>query len=104
MRRTREQWVALVSTFGKTSQSVDEFCERRGISPTRFRWWRWRLGERPRSTNRSGGVKLLPVDVVDAGPPVAGNLVLTVADVELRFGEGVDVNYIAALVHRLRRP
>ena len=104
MRRSREQWVALVSTFGKTSQSVDEFCEKRGVSPTRFRWWRWRLGERPTSTSRRAGVKLLPVDVVDAGPSVAGNLVLTVADVELRFCDGVDVNYVAALVDRLRRP
>ena len=47
-------------------------------------------------------MKLLPVSVVEreAGPDT--RVVLSVADVEIRFDLGADVEYVAALVARLR--
>jgi len=44
-RRTREQWAALVAEFDRTKQPVRRFCAKRGIAPTTFSWWRWRLRE-----------------------------------------------------------
>jgi len=46
-------------------------------------------------------VKLLPVDIVDHDAGV-GCVVVATADFEVRFDMGADVDYVAALVARLR--
>lgn len=102
MRRTREQWATLVAAFENTNQPAVRFCERRGISPRTFAWWRWQL-RHTAPTRRDDDVKLLSVDVV-AGDAVSATsrVVIAVADVEVRIDVGVDVDYVAALVARLR--
>jgi hypothetical protein len=102
MRRTREQWAALVAAFEQTGQQVSRFCASRGIRAKTFAWWRWRLRDtspRPRSRD---DVKLLPVAVVEREAGSDTRVVLSVADVEIRFALGADVNYLASLVARLR--
>jgi hypothetical protein len=102
MRRTREQWAALVTAFEQTNQQASRFCANRGIRAKTFAWWRWRLRDtsaRPRSRDE---VKLLPVAVVERERGSDTRVVLSVADVEIRFDLGADVNYVAALVARLR--
>jgi hypothetical protein len=103
MRRTREQWATLVAAFENTNQPAVRFCERRGISPRTFAWWRWRLRHTAPSARRDDGVKLLSVDVVtgEAVSPTS-RLVIAIAEVEVRIDVGVDVDYVAALVARLR--
>jgi hypothetical protein len=100
--RTREQWAALVATFDETNQPAAQFCARRGIHPKTFAWWRWELGGTGRAPRRSnGGVKLLPVDIVEQAAQV-GCVVVATADLEVRFDVGADIDYVATLVARLR--
>jgi hypothetical protein len=47
-------------------------------------------------------VKLLPVAVVEREAGSDTRVVLSVADVEIRFALGADIDYVAALVARLR--
>jgi hypothetical protein len=101
MRRTREQWAALVAAFEQTNQGASRFCSSRGIRAKTFAWWRWRLRDAPRPRSRDD-VKLLPVAVVEREAGSDTRVVLSVADVEIRFDVGTDVDYVAALVARLR--
>ena len=77
------------------------FCARRGINPKTFAWWRWRLRETGRSRRSNGGVKLLPVDVIERDAN-EGCVVVAMASLEVRFDVGADIDYVAALVGRLR--
>jgi hypothetical protein len=102
MRRTREQWAALVTAFEQTDQQASRFCAGRGIRAKTFAWWRWRLRDTSRRPASGDGVKLLPVAVVEREAGSDPRVVLSVADVEIRFDLGSDVDYVAALVARLR--
>ncbi len=102
MRRTREQWAVLVAAFEQTNQRASRFCASRGIRAKTFAWWRWRLREtaaRPRSRD---DVKLLPVAMVEGAVRSDARLLVSVGDVEIRLEVGVDIDYVAALVARLR--
>jgi len=104
MRRTREQWATLIAAFENTDQPAVRFCGRRGISPRTFAWWRWQLRHTAPPSRRDDDVKLLSVDVVAAGDAVGptSRVVIAIAEVEVRVDVGVDVDYVAALVARLR--
>lgn len=104
MRRTREQWAALVAAFEKTSQRLEQFCARRGIAPATLRWWRWQLRHTAEPSRHDGGVRLLSVDVVEesAGGRATARVVIALSDVEVRVDVGADVDYVATLVARLR--
>jgi hypothetical protein len=102
MRRTREQWAKLVATFGETSRSVEEFCAKRGIAPSTFRWWRWRLRDTSVPANHVGGVRLLPVNVLAEAPRAVAPVVIAVSGVAVRIEVGADIEYVSALVARLR--
>jgi hypothetical protein len=104
MRRTREQWAALVAAFEKTSHRLEQFCAIRGIAPATLRWWRWQLRHTAQRSGHDNGVRLLSVDVVDdsAGSRAASRVVIALSDVEVRFDVGADVEYVATLVARLR--
>jgi hypothetical protein len=84
MRRTREQWAALVAAFEKTKQPAIRFCATRGIAPKTFAWWRWHLRDTaPRCSD--DGVKLLSVDVVENASAPSPKIAIAVSDVELRM-------------------
>ena len=101
MRRTREQWAALVAAFENANQPVAQFCAKRGVRPKTFAWWRWQLRET--APPGSNGVKLLRVDVVENATASSPKMTIAIDDVELRVDVGADVDYIGALVARLRR-
>lgn len=103
-RRTQQQWEAIVSAFGRSRQSLADFCAERQLVPGTLRWWRSRLRETARPAAPSQDVQLVPVEVV--GPPIPepsiSAVVLAVAGMELRVEVGTDVGYVAALVASLR--
>jgi hypothetical protein len=108
-RRSREQWAALIARLEKSKRPAAEFCARRGIKPRVLHWWRWQLratSERSSSSApRAESVKLLSVDMVgDVGTARADELAVLVSGVEVRVRVGVDVDDLAALVGRPRRP
>jgi transposase-like protein len=103
MHRSREQWAALVAAFEETDQTVARFCARRGIHPKTFAWWRWQLRDTSRPRRSDSGVRLLPVDVVDGRGARDGCVVVAMPELEVRFDVGADVDYVAALVSRLRQ-
>jgi hypothetical protein len=102
MRRTREQWAALVATFERTDQAASRFCASRGIRVKTFAWWRWQLRKAIDGPRRGDAVRLLPVGLVEHDGGRDGRLTVAVGEVEIRFDVGVDVAYVAALVGRLR--
>jgi hypothetical protein len=102
MYGTREKWAALVASFERTSQPAGRFCESRGINPRTFAWWRWQLRNAARQRHGDHAVKLLPVHVAEGHDGQTGRVVLTVAGLELRFDTSVDLEYVVALVTRLR--
>ena len=44
VRRTREQWRALIGRFGASGLGVEAFCRRESISAASFYRWRTELG------------------------------------------------------------
>jgi len=102
MRRTREQWAALVAAFEQTNQQASRFCANRGIRAKTFAWWRWRLRDTPPRRRSRDDVKLLPVAVVERETRSVTQLSVSADDVEIRFDVGADVDYVAALIARLR--
>ena len=94
----------MVGAFERASEPVQQFCARRGIYPKTFAWWRWQLRNEEAGPGRIHGVKLLSVDVVgaDALSSKAAGLLIAVSGVEVRVEVGADVEYVAALVTRLR--
>ncbi len=105
-RRTREEWGALVTSFERSGQSASAFCASRKIRARTFAWWRWQLRQVPPRSSPDSGVRLLAVRVADdeSEPAARRSVVILVAGVELRVDASLDVDYVAALVARLRRP
>lgn len=102
-RRTREEWSGLVGELEASGDSVQRFCEKRRLSVSSLKWWRWRLrNERGSVALARSGVRLLPVDVVDVAPPRPTTLVVAISGAELRIEVGTDVEYVAALASALR--
>jgi hypothetical protein len=104
IRRTREQWAALVAAFEQTNEQASRFCASRGIRAKPFAWWRWRLRDTSARPQRRDEVKLLPVAVVKRDAGSGTQLMVSVADVEILFDVGAEVDYIATLVARFRGP
>src|SRR5512145_2216285 len=71
-RRSATEWTQLVVAFRESGLSPEEFAASRGVSLTRLRWWKWRLGAaahlRPAPPDE---LRLVPVVVEPAPPPVA---------------------------------
>lgn len=106
-RKSRNQWVKIVTAFERSGLPVEDFCARRGIKAGTLRWWRWQLGDRVPVAPTSD-VRLVPVDVVTDSlgvAPAAGprRLVIGVAGVSVHVEIGTDAAYVAALVAELGR-
>ena len=88
VRRSPEEWRAIMSRFERSGQSYREFCMAEDLAPSTFSWWRRKLG-------RSGpnGVTVdtaLFVELTGDRPAAPA------WDAELELGGGV--------VLRVRRP
>ena len=88
VRRSPEEWRAIMSRFERSGQSHREFCLAEDLAPSTFSWWRRKLG---RSGSNGATVDAaLFVELTDDRPPQP------VWDAELELGSGV--------VLRVRRP
>lgn len=97
MRRGREFWKRLVGEVDRGERIVD-VARRHRVQPGTLSWWRWKL----RSDNAVDG-RFLPIVVSRREPHVeSGAIELRIRDVDMRFGSGTDVEYVAALVAALR--
>ena len=65
MKRSREEWAALVAKWKGSGASLETFAEPLGIRPRTLQWWAWRLGSTSATSEpaRHEDVRLLPVTV-----------------------------------------
>jgi hypothetical protein len=57
----------LLSEWRVSGLTAAEFCDRRGVVLSSFRWWRWRLsGERRGESSSAVAPDLVPVQVIGA--------------------------------------
>jgi len=90
LRRSREEWRALLERFEHSGQGREEFCREQGLTRSSFDRWRRALG---RAASGRGAVNdsALFVELTPQASASAGGW-----DVELALGNG--------MVLRLRRP
>lgn len=99
-RKSRTEWLAIIKAFERSGESHEQFCSKRGLAIGSFRSWLYRLR---RTHEAATDVVLLPVEVtapVARHPP--SDIVIGIADVEVRVAVGVDVGYVAGLVAEIR--
>ena len=88
VRRSPDEWRAIMSRFERSGQSYREFCMAEDLAPSTFSWWRRKLGR-----SGSNGVTVdtaLFVELTENRPAAPA------WDAELELGGGV--------VLRVRRP
>lgn len=105
-RRGAEFWTAAIAELERSGLTHEMFARRRGLSAATLRSWIYRLRRK-----RKASVPLVPVRVVASTAPTArrsSESRTEIVEVELlsgalvRFAIGADVEYVAALVQRLR--
>ena len=88
VRRSPEEWRAIMRQFEQSGKSHREFCVAEDLAPSTFSWWRRKLG---RSGSDGAAVDTaLFVELMEDRPAAP------VWDAELELGSGV--------VLRVRRP
>ena len=105
-RKSGSKWSAIVEEYERSGQSHREFCSRRGLEVASFRGWLYRVRKAQRTVPE---VSLVPVEVTP-GPSCPGveraalsaEVVVAVADLEVRVAVGTDIGYVACLVAELR--
>ena len=99
-QQQKEKWVEVVEEYEKSGLTQAEFVARRGVALSTLQAWlrKWRA-------QRTGPVRLLPVEVAPAAPPAKGSggvEVVVPSGVRLYVVPGTDVGYVAQLVEALR--
>lgn len=110
VRRGRSVWVALLSEWRVSGLTAAEFCDRRGLVLSSFRWWRWRLSREGCGESSSPlPPDLVPVRVIGAvmtdGPPAEGAEatleLIHPSGVRLRVPAGFDERTVAGVLWAL---
>ena len=100
---SRTHWPAILADFRRSGLSQAEFCNRRGLSVTSFRYRYYRAPGRPTQPNAT---KFLPVRVVaepPASPPADRLVLILAADRRLAVAPGFDAETLARLLNLLER-
>jgi hypothetical protein len=98
IRRTRAEWLTLVSEWRESGKTAERFCSKLGIRPVTMKWWAWKFdGERvvPSTT------ELVPVRLATKPIVSAGMFELELRDARLRFEVGTDPGYVAAVARAI---
>jgi hypothetical protein len=100
----REKWVEVVEEYERSGLTQAEYVARRGVALSTLQSWLRRS-----RAQRTGPVRLLPVEVAPKLPPTMsateGSAALEVVipgGVRLAVAPGTDVGYVAQLVEALR--
>jgi transposase-like protein len=105
-RRSREEWATVVAELAESGESVESFCRRQGVGRSTLTWWKWRLGASAGRPVTGGAIRLLPVAVSsgESGATRASRgIAIEVGEARVHIEVGADVEYVGALVERLRR-
>ncbi len=98
-RRSRQEWARLVEEWRRSRQGAREFCRQRGLKPTTFSWWRWKLGQQS-DADCGGWLEVARIESPPAAKAAGGGTELV-----LILGEGiaikVPVGFDAATLERL---
>jgi hypothetical protein len=103
-RQQREKWVKVVEEYEGSGLTQAQFVAQRGVALSTLQSWL-----RRRRAQRTGAVRLLPVEVVPPASPArtereasAPLEVELPSGVRLAVAPGTDVKYVAQLVEALR--
>ncbi|HUE28592.1 MAG TPA: hypothetical protein VMP89_17595 [Solirubrobacteraceae bacterium] len=108
VRRSAEEWAALVAEWEESGQDSRTFAAARHINPRTFSWWRWRLGKGTSAGPTADGLRLVKVDVEPepmgepapgVGPKVSWEIATRCG--VLRVHEGIDGAALAAVLAAL---
>ena len=88
VRRSAEEWRAIVSRFEGSGQTRKQFCTAEDLAPSTFSLWRRKLRRSEAGSGANGAGRFVELADSPAAPPAW--------EAELDLGEGV--------VLRLRRP
>jgi hypothetical protein len=98
----RRYWQEAIGRQEGSGQSIVGFCAKEGLSPASFHAWKRRLQRPRREHGRKAAVQaLLPVQVVDAVPTVAGKLEVEWPDGVVLRVQGCEAQTIGAVVAAL---
>ncbi|WP_095982142.1 IS66 family insertion sequence element accessory protein TnpA [Melittangium boletus] len=103
-RQQREKWIEVVEEYEGSGLTQAQFVAQRGVALSTLQSWL-----RRRRAQRTGGVRLLPVEVVPTASPVRTDREASAplevelpSGVRLAVAPGTDVKYVAQLVEALR--
>lgn len=91
----REDWAEVVAEYQQSGKTQKDFAEEKGLVVATLQSWIYR------AKRSGGGVKLLPVRVKEAARAERQLEVELGGGARLRFEEGTDCGYVAALVKAL---
>jgi hypothetical protein len=104
-RRVWSEWASIIGEYERSGESHEAFCSGRGLNVGTFRAWLYRL----RKASPLPEVALLPVELAKSAAPLtralapqATDVIVALGVVEVRFAVGTDVQYVGALVGKLR--
>ncbi len=103
-RRNREWWTKAIRRWRRSGLSAAEFARSESLSDNTLRWWTYELRRQQRHA-LVAPEKIVPLEVVttgDSSTRARAEIEITVGDVRLALAIGADVDYVAALVGRLR--
>lgn len=122
-RRSREFWAKLVKQCDRRGATVSGVAHEHGVRPRTLSWWRWRLGRedgeghqgraQKRHRRQAKQIRVLPVEVADVQLPTpAADFPSDIEMLELqlssglvlRFREGTNPTYLAAVLQSLQAP
>ena len=102
-RVEKPEWLRVAEEFEASGLTQREFAGRRGLRLSTLQSWVYRR-RRQASTAAEPSVRLLPVQLSGAPAPEAVALEVVIArGMQVRFGAGTDVDYVARLVAALGR-
>ena len=103
MRRSREEWRALVAELRGSGARVADFARRRGIRVNTLQWWCWKLRDDVVKAGPVALAKFVPLRPAESAESRSRIVEARIGSVVLRFECGTDVAYLASLIGQLER-
>ncbi|MDZ7787030.1 MAG: IS66 family insertion sequence element accessory protein TnpB [Halofilum sp. (in: g-proteobacteria)] len=83
VRRNESQWRAILSAFAGSGLSQKAFCQREGLAPSTFQYWKRRLAKDDAEPASEAGPAVIDLGALEERP--AG------WEVEIALGDGVSL-------------